>query len=319
MSEKRRVEWIDGLRGFCMLVILWHHTDVYYAKTAAISSAFYADNALAVFFFLSGYLFPNRENMDFGKKLCKILTSLLIPYFIFTSIIAVPKSLINGNGELWQPYIGILLGKASWFVTTLIVCEIIFAFLVKKGCTWICLLLLLAGIALLHIEYPDYWNVRRAMLNIVFLYAGFMYRQGGLHLEGKWQLAAFSLLAAVLLKYIYVVNPLGEMADHTSLPYLCCYYADMFAGIVFSVSVASRILCNGCLRFVGRNSLYYYFFCGACPTIAAIIMDRMVTPYKGFYPMVAVAFVIAVVLDTLVVMAINRIKTSFRMSEKQPC
>jgi fucose 4-O-acetylase-like acetyltransferase len=311
MGEKKRVEWIDGLRGFCMLVILWYHSDFYYTRHPVISYDLYVTNVLAAFFFISGFLFPCQEHLDLSKKLRRIVTSLLIPYFIFTSIIAIPKSLINGNGELLQPYIGILLGRASWFVTTLIVCEVIFAFLVKKGLTWLCLLLLPLGIVLQHIiDYPDYWNVRRALLNIIFLYAGFMCKQKGLLFVDKWPLTILSLLLVVLLKYAYVINPVAALSDKSSLLHLCCYYVDMFVGILFLVSVASRLFCNRCFRFVGRNSLYYYFFCGACPTFAAIITNKVISPYDGFYLMVAVAFAIAVVLDTLVVIAINKIKAS---------
>lgn len=229
--------------------------------------------------------------------------------FFFTAIIAIPKSLVNGSGEILQPFIGILLGKASWFITTLIVCEVIFTFLVKAGKTWISIVLLVVGVFLKHYDYPDYWNVVRALQNVIFLYAGYMCKRKDLHFgDNRWTWAPLSLLVVVLLKYVYLVSPVGDAADKASLLRACCYYADMMAGIVFLLSVASMFAYSRFMRYVGRNSLYYYFFCGACPTIAAIITKSFIAPYDGFYPMVIIPFVIAVVLDTGVAVLIKRLR-----------
>lgn len=312
MMETKRVEWIDGLRGLCMLAILWYHTDFYYTSDVVIPYELYVTNVLAAFFFISGYLFPQRERLDVREKLRKIVTTLLIPYFFFTAIIAIPKSLVNGSGEILQPFIGILLGKASWFVTTLIVCEVIFTFLVKAGKAWVCIVLLAIGVFMKRYDYYDYWNVVRALQNVIFLYAGYMCKRKGVHFgDNKWIWAPLSLLVAVLLKYVYFVSPVGDTADKASLLRACCYYADMMAGIVFLLSVASLFAYSRFMRYVGRNSLYYYFFCGACPTIAAIITKSFIAPYDGFYPMVMVPFVIAVVLDTGVAVLINKVKMSY--------
>ena len=56
-----RLLWIDMLRGICMIAILLFHTEVYYAGDAVIPYSFYVDNALTIFFFVSGYLFMQRD------------------------------------------------------------------------------------------------------------------------------------------------------------------------------------------------------------------------------------------------------------------
>lgn len=63
-----RITWIDLLRGFSMMAILWFHTEVYYAGSDVIPYVLYVDNVLAVFFFISGYLFKNSKPFDPKKK-----------------------------------------------------------------------------------------------------------------------------------------------------------------------------------------------------------------------------------------------------------
>lgn len=57
----QRTGWIDLLRGFCMISILWFHTEFYYLGYAAIPYAYYVGDVLAIFFFLSGYLSYNTN------------------------------------------------------------------------------------------------------------------------------------------------------------------------------------------------------------------------------------------------------------------
>lgn len=98
MTTKRKY-WIDNLRGLCMLAILVDHTETYYSGNCIIDYSLYVVNALVVFFFISGYLMfrktTNGEIVEFSlrHKANSILRTLVVPYFIFTSIIYIPKFL----------------------------------------------------------------------------------------------------------------------------------------------------------------------------------------------------------------------------------
>ena len=72
MTDKRKI-WIDLVRGFCMLAILVHHTEMYYVGEAIIDYRFFADNALCTFFFISGYLFYKETPFNLKYKLLSIL------------------------------------------------------------------------------------------------------------------------------------------------------------------------------------------------------------------------------------------------------
>ena len=94
----RRIVWVDMARGLAMLTILWAHTSVYYADGFASSYTLTVLNALAVFFFVSGYLFmsPDKE-FSVGHKLRSVFRSLVVPYLIFTLAMAFPKAVAHGS------------------------------------------------------------------------------------------------------------------------------------------------------------------------------------------------------------------------------
>lgn len=127
-----RLLWIDMLRGICMIAILLFHTEVYYAGDAVIPYSFYVDNALTIFFFVSGYLFMQRDTEVSPKfvkhKARSVVRGLLLPYFLLSVVLSLPKSIVR-NIALPQLMIQIVTGRAYWFVGALIVAETIFLLL----------------------------------------------------------------------------------------------------------------------------------------------------------------------------------------------
>ena len=127
-GHKPRQLWIDMLRGGCMLAILLDHTEIYYTGTNIIPYTLYVPNALCVFFFLSGYLFFKPQGFSLCAKLVSITRGIILPYFIFTSLIAVPKALVHDHfTSLASLTYDIVSGQASWFVAALAVAEVLFA------------------------------------------------------------------------------------------------------------------------------------------------------------------------------------------------
>jgi fucose 4-O-acetylase-like acetyltransferase len=118
-----------------MLGILLDHTEIYYTGSNIINYNVYVVNALTIFFILSGYLmYKDNPTFNIKHKLKSIFKSLLIPYFIFTTIIAVPKALAHGNTIEWiNICMDIIMGQASWFVAALCLSELIFALSVENS------------------------------------------------------------------------------------------------------------------------------------------------------------------------------------------
>lgn len=125
---RQRKHWIDLLRGICMLAILLDHTEIYYTGTNIINYNAYVVNALTIFFMLSGYLMYKENGFDIRKKIKSITQTLLLPYFIFSALISLPKNLVHGNEiNIMNICEQIILGQASWFIAALCLSEAIFA------------------------------------------------------------------------------------------------------------------------------------------------------------------------------------------------
>lgn len=85
-----RIVWVDVARGVAMLAILLFHTEMRYAEWDIIPYSMYVENFLALFFFVSGYLFvsPKRQ-FTLRGKLVSIAKRLVVPYVLFVSLMAV--------------------------------------------------------------------------------------------------------------------------------------------------------------------------------------------------------------------------------------
>lgn len=179
-----RIGWIDFLRGMAMIAILAFHTEVYYKGfDTATPYYIYTTNAIILFYFISGYLLYRKNGFDFKRKIVSIGRSLLMPYFIFTTLIAIPKTLAHGEDiNIQELTIKILSGQASWFIAALIVAELIFSIILriskgKHGLMTIFSVFCFIAYTLIPYNQYNYWQWQDALLAVPFLYIGYLYHQ----------------------------------------------------------------------------------------------------------------------------------------------
>ena len=132
------------------------------------------------FFFLSGYLFYRPQGFDVRHKLMSVLRSLVVPYFIFVTLLALPKAFLHGNSVVvstmaWR----IVSGQESWFISALAVCELVFSlilWLTKERMPGLMVFLAVAmaldivlgsGNMLL---VTDYWHINEASVSLIFIF-----------------------------------------------------------------------------------------------------------------------------------------------------
>ena len=301
----QRVGWIDFLRGISMILILVFHTEVYYKEYDVTPYYIYTTNAIILFYFISGYLFYRPESFSLKKKVIAIVKSLLVPYFIFTILIAIPKVLIRNESTDWMEIIvNILSGRASWFIAALIVGELFFALLLTKTrgkLVW----LLTDAIACLIIYYVipfnqhNYWQWQDALLAISFLSVGYIYHQYNNHFNtiNKPLYSLILLLILIIIKvYEYDVDlPMRNIAIE-NIP---LFLADAFIWLLFIISVIRYIPRCKMIEWTGRHCIVYYFLAGGCPLVITLLLNKAGFQYDGYCYRYVVALILVYALATV--------------------
>ena len=300
-----RVGWIDFLRGISMILILVFHTEVYYKEYDVTPYYIYTTNAIVLFYFISGYLFYRQGELDYMKKILSIVRSLVIPYFIFTTLIAVPKALLRQESIDWTETVSnILSGRASWFIAALIIGEVFFTtlLLIKRRKT---LWLSIAAAACLITYYivpfnqHNYWQWQDALLAVTFLYAGYLYHQykDFFHTINKPLYSSLLLLILIIIKiYEYHVDlPMRNIAIE-NIP---LFLADAIIWLLFVISLIRYILRCNLIEWTGRHCIVYYFLAGGCPLIISILLNKAGCHYDGYWYRYVVALILVYALATV--------------------
>lgn len=286
------------------MLILVFHTEVYYKEYDVTPYYIYVTNAIILFYFISGYLFYRPESFNLKKKLNAITRSLLFPYFIFTSLIAVPKLLVRQEAiNLQEIVINIITGRASWFIAALIVGELFFALLLTKTrgkITW----LLTDAIACLIIYYVipfnqhNYWQWQDALLAVTFLSAGYIYHQYDNHFNtiNKPLYSLIFLLILIIIKvYEYHVDlPMRNIAIE-NVP---LFLADCIVWLMLVISIIRYIPRCKMIEWTGRHCIIYYFLCGGCPLIISIFFNKIGLPYNNYLYRYLLALIAVYLLAT---------------------
>ena len=308
----QRVGWIDFLRGISMIAILIFHTEVYYKEYDVTPYYIYTTNAIILFYFISGYLFYRPEMFSLKKKTLSIVKSLLIPYFIFTTLIALPKVLLRQESIDWMDIIlNIISGRASWFIAALIVGELFFALLLTKTrgkVAW----LSTSAIACLIIYYVipfnqhNYWQWQDALLAVTFLSAGYIYHQYDKHFNtiNKPLYSSLLLLILIIIKiYEYHVDlPMRNIAIESAPLFL----ADTMVWLLLVVSMTNYIPHVRMIEWTGQHCIVYYFLCGGCPLIVSMLMNKTGFGYDGYFYRFLIAFLLCYSLATVITAGIYR-------------
>ena len=89
VKNNKRIEWIDSLKGAMMLAVIWSHSSANNTSGGYWITASY----MAVFYFLSGYIFKDKNN-GFPKFLLGKAKRLLIPYFSYGTLLVLIDAFI---------------------------------------------------------------------------------------------------------------------------------------------------------------------------------------------------------------------------------
>ena len=312
-----------------MLAIIFDHTEICFTGDNIVPYRMYVPDVLMAFFFLSGYLFYRPEGFRLRHKLHSWLRGVLMPYFIFTSALALPKAWLHGDGgSISDLLLTILTGQGSWFIASLAVAELLFCFLLwlsRARWRW----LAGAGLFAVALAYgfgtrrlafeANWWHVNEAVVALPFLLLGYMVHRFD-SLGTRWRLGLFALLLMLSLP----VNVLVASSSWPSvlvgalvLPRLFLVknaLSVLLLYLLFTISQRDGVRwvelmprwLAAMVSWTGRRSIVYYFYSSGVPTALTAVFSRLGYTYRGCYAEVLVVFFLNLLLITLVTWAIYR-------------
>ncbi len=313
MSERK--QWVDLLRGIAMMAILLFHTEAYYVGSEIISYSLYVTDALMLFFFLSGYLFYTSNSFNIRHKINSILRGLVVPYFLFSTLLYLPKVLVHGESfQGFEMFRTIVLGEASWFIAALVVAECLFALIIlaTQHIPWLTVLLCTIGylssslLTRFASSYP--WCVDIAFIPIIKIMLGYFYHRYESYLERMMKplIVVVALGGGVALKTLIWKRDIVLMICPVCIDsYALLFLITLFICVLL-VLIGKRVASCRWMEWVGRHSIVYYFFCGGVPLLVSAFFRHIGMEYDGQYWRVIMVYMLVFAITSCIVWVIYK-------------
>ena len=125
---KQRIEYIDAMRGFTMILVVYSHVCHFCLGDSLLgfNGTFFLFR-LPCFFFISGWLFEPVSRKPFRQIARKKFMVQIVPTFIFLLLLAPPPEFFHQLGALKGGY---------WFTFVLFEFFIIYMLIVRLGSKW---------------------------------------------------------------------------------------------------------------------------------------------------------------------------------------
>lgn len=260
---KDRIVWVDNVRGFAMLMVLWGHS----FTTESVRLWIYAFH-IPLFFFLSGYLFKERS----FKKTLEIKTkTLLVPYLI-AACLSFPIGLVLdklsgealGDNFLQLFYLNGSVGWNApiWFLIVLFIVELFFS-LAKKSRIPLPIftsIVLLAGYLLYQEDHFLPFGIQIALWCFPFYTLGYRFKKINFfknhELSKKLYLtiggAMFLVMGFITFQFNHVVAELY----HNEMGNFFLFYIEAVIGIFGVVFFFFKLSSIKILQFLSKHSLF---------------------------------------------------------------
>lgn len=307
-----------------MIGVFLLHSETYYGygdlQLGIIFRPFYVN----AFFFVSGYLLFNKYNtkiLDGGgycKALENILYRLIIPTLVFSSVIFVPKMLFHSEEISIASYIiNVFGGTSFWFTSALTVAQLALLtimLILRRRDIWsylICSVVLFTVGWFLNqgrtgnnaeAFFPWFWKTGIEYTLIMSLGGVYLVYEQSINRKWKYVVGVASVIycIATFLSFqgaTFNVMGLGGRCDIIG-GFL------ILAGITLVIAVCRVTKDNTILRYIGQNSILFYFLSGVFPAFVGALA-KAAFPHHNYLITVAVA-IISVSLAWTVSLFINR-------------
>ncbi len=276
---------IDITKGLAIIAVICSHSCGFPFQT----EIFFVTSYIAVFFFVSGYIYKNRpEKMQ--TKLLKRAKVLLVPYFIYNFILlAITASYIRikqtGFSIYWvalslkgflyssyslywpgETFDDILLFPTTngplWFLTCMMVASVLFFFVLRYTTKyWLVIVAFLAcsmAIAFLPIRLP--WSADVAMVAASFMLVGFWMAQKGYFKRiSRWY---YKLMVLLCYLFLCVFNGGGNIStriygDYGRLSVLLFFITGVLGSwcYIWLAEIVGKTPLKTAIAYVGKHTI----------------------------------------------------------------
>lgn len=182
---KKRIEYIDAIKGFGILLVMFNHCGLYNESISPIISAGY----MPWFFILSGITFKNKGTKNNIQLKCK---RLLIPYFFYGIILSfIPLAEWSNNllGILYSRYCLYpnlshtflpKYGSPLWFLTAMFISYILFFLYIrisqKKKQIYLIILYIIIAYLCTYLPILLPWSIDTAFIGAIFIILGYRFQ-----------------------------------------------------------------------------------------------------------------------------------------------
>lgn len=273
---KKRIDWIDSLRGLAMFFVILGHAFVDHKNI--IRNYIYSFH-MPLFFFVSGLTYREKDIsfLEYLKNKCK---GLLLPYLclnVFVFIIKYIMSLTLGmykNINLVSSLKAFIKGVGgeipciqSWFILTLLIVDIMFYILKKlfkddKKLTVGVTLIFALGYYLskMKFSFDIPWHADTALVAIMYYFLGYMFMKYldkyKIILESKWSYLVI-LISFPFAYYLQLINGRVSM-NANNYKNVFLFLGSSLITIISLVILVNLIMKKDKLfKGVGVNSIFY--------------------------------------------------------------
>lgn len=286
MINLRRINFIDIFKAFGVFFVILGHMPI---KGELYSYIF--SFQLAIFYFVGGFLYRDSHVINsFWDYLIKKIKRILIPYFILSilsSIIYIFYNQYLGNDyNILEILETILISKRNkiyvnvplWFLTSFFTVEIMY-YLLKcffNNCMIFILVFVFGFIGVVIFRttgslYTLPWSLDASLYFIIYYFIGDLFSRVVIYNNRDFSSFFKNLFFVFFVSITINVMNFFSLIEHADIIYydfgflisLISYLFHVFISLtgVFTYLFLSYILkWVGFLRYIGKNSLYYFAF-----------------------------------------------------------
>ena len=299
-QNNSNIKWVNIGRALSMLGIYVAHCNFYYLDLDSNIMSFSNLFRIPFFYFISGFLFfRSLERYSHKQKFGKIANKLIWPALLFPALIWIPKTVAHGNDiDIWLFFKDIFGGTATWFISSIIVGQLLLLCLTKwvkniYAILGITFCMFLAAFYLTTINpNPFPWYYKSGLIATLFLSLGGVYYKN----QNKFRICISKgiLIASCILSVIMHIytSQKGIYNNIMTAQYenILLGLFNNFVGIIFMLNLCHFIPSIKWLEYIGKNSIVFYFLAGGVPLVIGYL-TKCYIPFEGY---VMTFFVIAI-------------------------